>query len=418
MVIDAVRTADALFVEYPWWEIKPPSQWLTSGLQYVGFLNPGDELDAQGFHALVAKRHKQSVKNEARVTVQSSASIETLGFARDEKSGTISVEYAGSVDTAFFASNEITRYVCTAGPWMTQGKATDSTHGNTREGFFGNAYPNLPVTFQKAGDGKQYFGSSFDLADYDHLLGNGNFYNTLSGAASGHLQPGQHVYDFDSFVVRGNKSERADALAVVMAQSSRTILASHRQNRVGFSTLLTPTLERGATVRVDTTPVKATGVVYQIVHNFDIDNGSALTSVTLALSSAKSVGIRPNVSVTARPEIQVTFNVLPVTAKITGEIGPVKLVGPHGALVNGVVKTPATEFLSSINLQSHYHTGTVNPAWTGHITPADVFFDNREHTFVIDFPNIPIATTENADIVVYGDTVEVNVPQDELILSA
>jgi hypothetical protein len=419
MISDAVSAAGAVFVEDPWWQIQPESGWLTQGSKYVGFLNWGDELLAQGFKALVAKRHKQSVKNVARVTVQSSASIEAIGFARDEKSGTIAVEYTGSLDEAFFASNEVTRFVCTAGPSMTQGKVTDITYGNTRNGSFGNAYPNLPVKFQKAGDGQQYFGSPFDLADFGHLLDSNNSYNTLTGLASGHLQPGQHVYDFDSFVVRGSKVERAAALAVVMAQSSRTILASHRQNRVGFTTLLRPTLNRGDTVRVDTDPIKATGVVYQIVHNFNIDNGSALTSVTLALSSAKSVGIRPVASVTFRPEIRVTINVLPVTAKITEVIGQVKLVGPHGALVNGVVKTPATEFLSSINLDSHIHTGTVDPSWTGHITPsASGTFENKEHTFVIDFPNIPIATTENADIVVYGDTIEVNVPQDELFLLA
>lgn len=419
MISDAVSAAGAVFVEDPWWQIQPESGWLTQGSKYVGFLNWGDELLAQGFKALVAKRHKQSVKNVARVTVQSSASIEAIGFARDEKSGTIAVEYTGSLDEAFFASNEVTRFVCTAGPSMTQGKVTDNTYGNTRYGTFGNAYPNLPVKFQKAGDGQQYFGSPFDLADYGHLLDSNNSYNTLTGLASGHLLPGQHVYDFDSFVARGNKAERAAALAVVMAQSSRTILASHRQNRVGFTTLLRPTLNRGDTVRVDTDPIKATGVVYQIVHNFNIDNGSALTSATLALSSAKSVGIRPVASVTFRPEIRVTINVLPVTAKITEVIDQVKLVGPHGALVNGVVKTPATEFLSSINLESNIHTGTVNPSWTGHITPsASGTFKNKEHAFVIDFPNIPIATTENADIVVYGDTIEVNIPQDELFLLA
>lgn len=419
MISDAVSSTDALFVADPWWGIQPESQWIANSGSTIAHLNWGDELLAVEFAALVAKRYKQSVKNEARVVVQSSASITAVGPSREEKSGSITVEHSGSVDPAFTASNKMTRYVCTAGgPGLTQGHLTDTTFGNVWYET-GNAYPNLPVTFQKAGDGKQYFGSTFTLANYDHLLDDSNPYNTLSGPAGGHLRPGQHIYDFESFIVRGNKAERAQALATVMAQSSRTILASHRQNRIGFATLLRPTVARGDTLRVDTQAIKGTGVVSQIVHNFDIDNGSALSSITLTLSSAKAVGLRPTSSVTTKLEIQTTFKVLPVNAKISGAIGPVTLVGPHGALVNGVYKTPANKFVSSIVLKTYTHTGTVNPAWTGHITPDTVgTFENKEHTFVVDFPEIPLATTENADVVVYGDTVEVNVPQDELFLLA
>ena len=419
MIVDAVSTSEALFVEDPWWSILPASQWLTHGVFSVGFLNWGDELLAQGFHSLIAKRYKQSVKNDARVVVQSTASIAAIGVAPDTKSGTIEVEYVGSMDAAFISSVETTRYVCTAGPGMTQGKMIDSTLGNTRFGDTDAAYPNLPVTFHKTGDGKAFFGVGFTIADYDRLLDHRNAYNTFTGPFSGHLQPGQHVYDFDSFTVRGAKSERVAALDVVMAQAVRTILASHRQNKVGFTTLLRPTLARGDTLRVDTTAIKATGVASQIVHTFDIDGGSALTAVTLALSSAKAVGIREDATVAVRLEARVTVNVLPAFAQVSGDTGPVQLTGPREALVNGIVKSPATEFLSNIDLPTHIHTGTVDPLWTGHITPAaSGTFDNQEHTFVVDFPNIPLASTENADVIVYGETLEVNIPQDELLLTA
>lgn len=107
----------------------------------------------------------------------------------------------------------------------------------------------------------------------------------------GYAPPAPGAVDADGvhFVDRvdGAEDGRAAATAAIetlLARARRTILASHRANTVTCQVLIAPYVERHHTVEIDHPAVQARGKVRHLVHTLDIDEGTALTEITLALS--------------------------------------------------------------------------------------------------------------------------------------
>lgn len=78
-------------------------------------------------------------------------------------------------------------------------------------------------------------------------------------------------------------AERDGALETAVARAGVIIQESMRENTVAFKTLIQPELERFHFVRLSSLKVTAQGKVRRVRHQIDLDAGSALTDVELAI---------------------------------------------------------------------------------------------------------------------------------------
>lgn len=74
------------------------------------------------------------------------------------------------------------------------------------------------------------------------------------------------------------------AITALLAMARRTILGSHRQHRVTFSTPLNPLINRTHTISLSAQGITAKGKVHQVEHTLDRDSGRAISVITLAIS--------------------------------------------------------------------------------------------------------------------------------------
>jgi hypothetical protein len=160
---------------------------------------------------------------------------------------------------------------------------------------------------------------------------------TITGKQS-ETKNGDIVILGDSVASKFNRAEADDATALAVAIASSTLLGSLRKNYVKASTPLNPYIDRGDTIQVAPTvpdpisggvrhPVKATGILYQVIHEMDIDSGEATSHLSLAISKPLAAGLytpsaslpdsssipagnrdtSPVASVTDSPSIALTF---------------------------------------------------------------------------------------------------------------
>lgn len=409
MIVDAVSQSGAQFFNFPTITMIPATAGYSgSGGSFFVLVNNGSELQALAFSGYAAKRYTQNVKNTSKVIVQNQASVTSLGRVKDSLSSSISSEIDTSVDRAFTETTEVTRYWCTAHSHGTmQGRPTEDSYytdpflGVTdSEGHTGFVpYPRLPLTFSMYTDGYSYSAQNsllgpnlpalnLNISDYKIKASTSTGFTVTGTTPTGYDSGvGEYFYDFDSKTITGTSAERLLALEVLKAKASTVIKLSHRKNKVTFASFIQPWVARGQTLKVDHSSLVAQGIVSQLVHNFDIDNGSATTNITLSLSSPKTIGA------------------LDTTGTIPAEVLATK--APVADVVVGYTKV----------LGSHHHTGSVNSAWEGHITPKYPYPD-LTHKFVYNFPEIPEDNTNNFDTVSTGATYNVEVPQDLLLLYA
>lgn len=457
MIADAVANAGAAFVSLPKFNMTPATSarsW--NGSAWVYF-NGGTELDAVEFNGVISKRWVQNVTNADQVIVQSLPSVAQVGRVPDYISTNIQATYNQFIIDYFQTSHIQTWYQCSAGNGISTGwpnaigpanRPMMYVEGATADSGGGwVSYPMLPYTFptyksyqnklgipsqaayeayqnspgimnlgvtlsnyQAYQDSLAYVNSvsynTVDLSVYDYWLeptspGTYNTTFTPTGTPNGAGQPGMHIYNFDSWLVWGTQADRQLSFEIIQAQAITEILATHRQNRVNFSTPINPYLLRGMTLRVDTNTVKATGAAYQIQHNFNISDGSAITNVALAISSPSTLGVADATATNLVARVYFVFNV------------GVAIVPP------GTINVPASVngFNDSITLSSHYYSsGIPNPSWQGHITPNNFWQGVNE--FIVGFPAIPSTDTANAEVINPHGTVNVDVPKDEFFLLA
>lgn len=70
----------------------------------------------------------------------------------------------------------------------------------------------------------------------------------------------------------------------LLARARVTILAAHRKNFVQWQSLIRPEIDRQHTLRLEAMGVTAQGKAAQVVHEMDMDQGSALTQLRIAVS--------------------------------------------------------------------------------------------------------------------------------------
>jgi hypothetical protein len=115
---------------------------------------------------------------------------------------------------------------------------------------------------------------------------------STQGASPGLAGSQSEFWDMTQSPVDG-RAERDNAFATAKAAAIRTIVESHRANEVSFTVEAHESLELSHTVSVTRTAphFRAKGKVRELTHTYDIESGSALTEVTLALVKSWSTGV-------------------------------------------------------------------------------------------------------------------------------
>lgn len=403
MICDSVSSAGATFVGNPLFNTIPSSRTILINGNNVAFLNDGSELLALEFRASVSKRYTQNTQNDIKLQVYSPESIAAIGQLRSTAEGSIAVEYPKQMVDRFTSTESVTKWALTAGTGLSEGFDTSQNFVTEPQLFQGSGwvyYPKLPYTFERF---KQDSETGIDLNNLNHYpTGTSGTYD-FSFSAFGHpKQAGEHFYDLDQYATVGGLSERESLLATLKAQARTTIIESHRQSTVAFQSFIQPRVERGDMVRVNSGNLIASGLVSQIVHEFSIDSGTAMSSITLAVSSVKAIGLPGSTAEVYRLTGTISINV----QNIQGSGNGISLAAPYTTTGINYHRT----------LPCHYHDGVLEDLWEGHVTPADRTLTPGPNQFVLLFPDLLEANTENATLSTLLPGEVVDIDQDELFL--
>lgn len=391
MPVDAIQGAGATFLDDPLFKVQPGN----TNRYGVNMLNPGTDLFVEEFQGLASKRFTQPITESKTFSVQNAASIAQIGLAEEDLSLGVDVVYNESLSEAFTRTRVESKWLCSAGVRLEQPRLTPTSYApydpmlpvtnGTQAGFI--TYPLLPI--------------DYEIWDPDAIPNlEGRAYRLEDGVRrDGRPLYGETFYDFDDYVIDGTDAERSLASDVLVAQAIQRVLSTHRQNRVGFTTFMNTSLQRGQTLRVDTSKVKATGVVYQLQHTFDIDQGTALTNVTLALSSSKALGILDGNYDNLIFKLPTKFNV------VDGSVNSVLPVDNSTINYNQVMFQHVNE-----NPDDFIYG---NQHWGGFFTS---YTSVKYQEFVVEWPDLPETNTGNATVIDNGGIINVDVPNDEFYL--
>jgi hypothetical protein len=106
----------------------------------------------------------------------------------------------------------------------------------------------------------------------------------------------------------GERDSAKNAVAVALQRAKVSILGSHRDTRVKFSSRVFPQVDLSNTIQINTPRITAKGKVFKIEHFLDIRTGDDRTEITLVLS--KSTGSATDSDLIA-PESPTDVSTLP-----------------------------------------------------------------------------------------------------------
>jgi hypothetical protein len=405
MICDSISSAGATFVGNPLFNVIPSSRVLLINGNNVNFLNDGSELLALEFRASVAKRYTQNTQNNMHTLVYSPESVTSLGALLSNVDGQIQVEYPKQLIDKFNATESVTKWALTAGIGLSEGFDSSLNFITEPQLFQGSGfvyYPKRPYTFTRFKQDSET-GISFSSVNHVPLEMSGTY--DFSFAAFGHpKQAGEHFYDLDQYATVGGVTERELLLSTLKAQAKTQIVESHRQNTVAFKSFIQPRIERGDMVRVNTSSLIASGLVSQITHELNVDSGLAESSIVVAVSSVKAIGLPGSTTEVYRLAGVIAINVRDIQGSGVG----IRLAAPYSKAGINYHKV----------LPCHYHSGvgTVDDLWEGHITPADRTLNSGPNQFALLFPDLLEANTENATLETTLESQKIAIDQDELFL--
>jgi len=257
-VIDAIEDAGWFAKETPIFTGLPRTQVFHPGGSPVIWLNafPNGVTFAR---INAAKRFIQNVTDQVNFVIKSPSSITALGEVPDEVSYGLSAEYEEN---------------------------SESNFTETEEGDY--SYLN-----EKTAGALDVFGT-----------GTYNKYPEFQGQTSAQ---GYTTYDSEALIVDGTRGEMNDALAVARDVHVAQILSKHRQNKISFTCLLNPLLSRTQTVEVNSLPVKSRGKISHYRQEMNIEEGYAISNVTMSVSKSFALGIAdipaPDEDPVAQPDL-------------------------------------------------------------------------------------------------------------------
>lgn len=394
MPVDAIQGTGAYFVDDPLFGVQGPNRYVHG----LAVINPGVDLIIEGFQGLASKRFMQPITHNSTFSVQSSDSIAQLGIADEDLSTAINVVYNDWIEEAFNRTKTQNKWLCSAGTSLQTPRLTASSYlpndpflpvtDGTNMGFI--TYPLLPISY-----------NMWDPNAIPNLSSRAYHLDAEGNKVNGMPLYGEVLYDFDDFILEGKITDQVGAQEALVAEAKVKVLSTHRQNRLGFTTFINPLLSRGQTIRVNTNKVKATGVIYQLQHVFDIDKGTAMTNATLAISSSKVIGLLDGSYNNIRLSIPIKLNV--VDGSIRSELPMDNSTINYNQVLLQHVNEDPDNFLYN------------NQHWGGFFTS---YTATKYQEFVLEWPDMPEVNTANATVVSNGGIINVDVPNDEFYLIA
>lgn len=125
---------------------------------------------------------------------------------------------------------------------------------------------------------------------------------------------GDYVYDVL------DRADSDNTIETLLQMASVKILASHRNNLLGCTVLIEPTLERWHTVSIDAGNVAGTGKIFSYIHRLDTANGSATTTLKIAISKSDVVGASDALTAPIPPSTEPTH-----AAPASGTVLPTRI---------------------------------------------------------------------------------------------
>lgn len=213
------------------------------------------------FSALVYKRWEQTITERITHVVTAPQSINTCGEQELTLTSTVSIESEEDLSSS-----------------------SESTSSETVLGSFANSGNGCNIS-----DGGAMFGSS-------DVQPQGGYGVSRIGSDESRQPPvGSVLNSLGDYVLDVDDQDRYEAASnVVMAQAIVKILESHRKNYVQFSRPFIP-VDVNQTIEVNATNVHAMGKVHSITEVFDIDSGSSVTSIRIAISKSSSEAVAEQV---------------------------------------------------------------------------------------------------------------------------
>jgi len=118
-----------------------------------------------------------------------------------------------------------------------------------------------------------------------------------------------------------DESGRQDLLEALIQIADRQIRQSHRNNFVSWTSWIQPAIERHHTTQLDAASVVARGKVFQYRHVLDIQNGTALTTIKIAVHKCPSGGSQDSIAAPARPDTDDDYITPETTTTLETRIG-------------------------------------------------------------------------------------------------
>lgn len=193
-----------------------------------------------------------------------------------------------------------------------------------------------------------------------------------------------------------NRAEFDNAVITALNRGKTSILKSHRDTRVLFTTFLWPELDLRHTVEVDTdevgsqAKVHAKGKVFQIRHSIDVGTGEAKTETTLMLSRIPGAPVSESTLVPPAPPTD------------DPTLGSGNIV-----LGNHFAQDPTTP-------QAAAWTGMVGNRWT--IENNNKFRTTYQEQFIVDTPAIADAARLEKNLA-QTQSYTVSIPNDILVVT-
>lgn len=138
------------------------------------------------------------------------------------------------------------------------------------------------------------------------------------------LPPGGYTDGIGDWVMdMDDATERTDAVETGLAVGRTRILEAHRRNRVRLSMPIAPVVDLVHTVRVESPRVKAQGKVARLVHTADLDAGTAVTELNLAVSrtGSQAPGVEDALIAPSAPDTTPAIAQPPSSSSMLTQIG-------------------------------------------------------------------------------------------------
>ena len=444
MIFDAVNGTGAKFTKPPLVGTLEASRLVTSPTKgTAALINTGTELLATYCIGSISKRYTQDVSTTFKSVVVGGLSQASVGVLPAEEAASVAVEYQDNIDIRFTAEKQETRRYKTAsnngeGSPLTSptnpGVVIPETPITPRLGSISTFYGELPATFNTwettdlSSPLPLQLVDRWMTSDYERFLassGEAEPTDLHVGVSANLGAAGEHVFDLDAYVKRGNQVQLDTAYETLVRKAVTKITRSHRANFVRFTASISPYLELGDTLRVATRKVIATGVISEIDHTLDIATGRATTLVEISSSTTTPFPDEPPVVTGFVISLQIvvyTSQIGGVTHTPPNDPTNVSITVPYVntgnrpiPIVSNLVTNPLTINYDG-EVGNHFYTNEadVQEGWLGHIAP--LLPNPGTNQFKFAFPEVPEAHTNAFTGSVSKGTITVTVPNDEFIL--